>query len=184
MTVERVERHLVADTAGYSLCWWLSVSVLLAVLLAHALLSTSIARAEPATTIRLNWTEVFDRISPDPRTGIKSTKNMTVTLHGGREISQAYDTSAGRYTRSSVRSTQLGNDWRVGSNNVLVRTDNFPNHLRVMTVRVDGRSSCSLSVTHELKSGRTIYLYPMLSRPGQTGSYSRIVAQSANCSIK
>ena len=154
----------------------------LALLLA-SLPTIAAAQSDGATTIDLVWTEVFDRTKPNPRVGIQTRKTMTITLQGEKEITQTMESRAGRFNRSSSSTTQLGGGWRVASENVLVRTEEYPHHARVMTVTVDGRL-CSLTVVHQLKAGQSIYLHPMLSRPGQTGTYSKIATQSASCAIR
>lgn len=138
---------------------------------------------DPTTTLQLAWTERFDRISPNPKNGILTRKAMTLTLEGGNRLAQSFSTRSGRYRKNTERRQQLGKGWRVASENVLVRTENYPNHVRVMTVRVDGKS-CSLGVAHELKGGHSTYIHPMLSRPGEKGVYSQISTQSATCSIR
>jgi hypothetical protein len=180
-TTRRLAAILIVDVAG---CWRLSRQILMFAALLVPLSSTTAAQTEPTTTIHLVWTEAFDRITPDPRVGIQTRKSMTISLHGKNEITQTLESRAGRFNRSSTSRAQLGNGWRVGADNVLVRTDEYSHHVRVMTVTVDGRNLCSLSVVHQLKAGQSTYLHAMLSRPGQTGTYSRIATQSVDCSIK
>ncbi len=139
--------------------------------------------ADASTTIILDWIEVFDRSSPNPRSGIISNKTMTVVLTGGNRISQSYNTRSGKYTKGNTAELQLGSGWQVAAENVLTHRLDYPNHVRVITVRVNDRA-CSLAVTHELKSGQSVYRYPMISQPGRIGTYSRIATQSASCSIK
>lgn len=153
------------------------------------LITLSVTRAvfaqptDTSTTIVLDWTEIFDRSSPNPRTGIISNKTMTVVLKGGNRISQSYNARSGKFSKGNTAELQLGSGWQVEAENVLTHRLDYPNHVRVMTVRVND-GACSLVVTHDLKSGQSIYRYPMISQPGRIGTYSRIATQSAGCSIK
>jgi hypothetical protein len=160
-----------------------SPALLLPIVLFHCPSNIAFAQAATATTIHLVWTEVVDRTTPDPHVGIKTRKTMTVSLQADGKISQESESRSGQFNSHATSTTKLGGDWRVEAGNVLQRLDDYPNHVRVMRVTVDGRNFCSLSVTHELKAGRTTYSYPMISRPGQHGTYSRIATQSTSCSI-
>lgn len=138
--------------------------------------------AGDTTTVQLDWTEIFDRVSPSPKDGIRTRKQATLSLSAGNQIAEAQSSVSGKYNASSSRTDTLGGRWRVGQGNSLVKRQDYPHHTRTMTVRVEGRS-CSLTVTHNLKVGFSDYVHPMLSRPGQNGIYSRIATVSASCSI-
>ena len=144
--------------------------------------TAEVATAGDTTTVQLDWTEIFDRVSPNPKDGIRVRKQATLSLSGGNQIAEAQSSVAGKYNANSSWTDTLGGRWRVGENNSLVKRQDYPHHARTMTVRVEGRS-CSLTVTHDLKAGFSDYVHPMLSRPGQNGIYSRIATVSASCSV-
>lgn len=113
ITTRRLAAIVAADVSG-SGCR----KVLLLALLLVPLPTTAAAQAERATTIDLVWTEIFDRIKPDPRVGIQTRKTMTITLHGKNEITQTLESRSGRFNRSSSSTAQLVSGWRVASENV------------------------------------------------------------------
>lgn len=146
-------------------------------------LSAAPATASDATTLQLDWTEVVDRVSPNPQSGIVTRKRSSVSLAGTNQISEQRSSTSGRFSSGAAISDRLGGGWRVGNENSLIKSEDYPHHTRTMTVRVSG-NSCRLEVAHTLKPGFTDYVYPMLSRPGQQGTYSRIATLSTACSIR
>lgn len=141
------------------------------------------ALAGDATTVQLEWTEIVDRVSPNPRSGIITRKQASLSLSGQNQVAESRSSVSGRFGSRAATSGRLGGGWRVGENNSLVKSEDYPHHTRTMSVTVSG-SSCRLEVTHRLKAGFTDYVYPMLSRPGQHGVYSRLATQSTACSIR
>jgi hypothetical protein len=48
------------------------------------------------TTVRVSWTETFDRISPDLKPGMSQTKNLSLTLKDNKMASEAYSVTSGK----------------------------------------------------------------------------------------
>src|SRR5215470_5633234 len=151
-------------------------------LLALNLLTATSVYAD--TTIRVSWTETFDRISPDPTPGISQTKNLSLTLQDNKMAAESYSLTAGRnFAKSWTTSASLGRGWKVASANSLVRIDSFPNLTTVMRIVVTG-NTCTFSISHTMKPGAEYFLWPMSSQPGRAGRYTRLRASSTTCSIQ
>ena len=141
------------------------------------------ARDNGATRIQIDWQEVMDRVSPAPESNIHVSRRISLVLKGGNQVDQDFSSSAGRYQQSSSKAMTLGGGvWHVGSTNTLVRQDDFPHHVRTISVRVSGKA-CTASVAFRLKPGYRDYHTEMLSRPGETGTYSRLTSGYSRCSI-
>jgi hypothetical protein len=141
------------------------------------------AQENGATKIQIDWQEVMDRVSPAPESNIHVSRRISLVLKGGNQIDQDFSSTAGRFQQGSSKAMTLGGGvWRVGSANTLVRQDDYPHHVRMISVRVSGKG-CTASVTFRLKSGFGDYRTEMLSRPGETGTYSRLSSSYSCCSI-
>jgi hypothetical protein len=134
------------------------------------------------TKLTLTWTDSFDRTEPLPMKNILLQRQMTVTLNGGGNVTQRSRSTWGKENWDASFGAPLGKDWRVAGPNVLVRTNVFPNSVRVMRVTVTG-SSCTLAITDTLKSGAADYILPMTSQEGKAGHYSRLSTSNPNCRI-
>src|SRR5438132_1621760 len=122
------------------------------------------AQDNSATRIRIDWQEVMDRVSPAPESNIHVSRQISLVLKGGNQVDQDFSSAAGRYQQSSSKAVTLGGVWRVGSANMLVRQDDYPRHVRTISVRVSGKG-CTASVAFRLKPGYRDYQTEMLSRP-------------------
>jgi hypothetical protein len=141
------------------------------------------AQENSATKIQIDWQEVMDRVSPAPESNIHVSRRISLVLKGGNQIDQDFSSTAGRYQRGSSKAMTLGGGvWRVGSANTLVRQDDYPHHVRMISVSVSGKG-CTASVAFRLKAGYRDYRTEMLSRPGETGTYSRLTSSYSRCSI-
>jgi hypothetical protein len=143
----------------------------------------ALGQTSDTTTIRLVWLESFDRISPNPQSGISQTKNLTLTLRGDRRAEESYSLSSGNFSARWKEGAPLGQGWRVAGPNTLTRNDRFPNHTTAMKIIVTGKS-CTFSISHNLRKGAPYFLWPMTSQPGRAGRYSRIEAGNTRCSIE
>jgi hypothetical protein len=140
------------------------------------------AQENGATRVEIDWQEVMDRVSPAPESNIHVSRHISLVLKGGNRVDQDFSSTAGRYQAGSSKALTLGGVWRVGSTNTLVRQDDYPHHVRTISVRVSGKG-CTASVAFRLKPGHRDYQTDMLSRPGQTGTYSRLTTGYSRCSI-
>lgn len=156
--------------------------ILLAI--AGAVAGVRFSRAEDgATIIDIMWVEEVDRVSPDPRNGIRVTYRMELRLGADGAIAQSLDRKSAQFQAKSGATQTLGKEWRVAADNALYRDQEFSTHLRRFRIIVTGRT-CTLAVSHELTNGHTEYVTDMLSRPGVQGRYSRIRAVNWSCSIR
>ena len=147
---------------------------------------TPAANSEPAgsTKITLTWTEVMDRIEPQPMKNIHLQRNATLVLNNSKTIDQRTQTSYGGAVRWDDKfKTGLGKEWRVIGPNVLRRTNKFPNNTQIVQVTLNG-NSCTLTITHTLASGAQYYVFPMVSLPGKAGHYSRFETSNPACKIE
>jgi hypothetical protein len=158
--------------------------VKLALALTGLVLLAGSARAQTAGTTRIElvWTEVADRVSPEPMSNIKTEFFTTLVLNPGGQVQEISTAVSGRYTRSGDRSAALGQGWRVGQNNSITRSIEYPHHARELTITVNG-SECTLQVVQRLKPGYSDYWLPRLARSGQIGTYRRVETVSTRCTI-
>jgi hypothetical protein len=141
------------------------------------------AQENSVTRIQIDWQEVMDRVSPAPESNIHVSRRISLVLKGGNQVDQDFSSTAGRYQQNSSKAMTLGGGvWYVGSTNTLVRQDDYPHHVRTISVRVSGKG-CTASVAFRLKPGYRDYHTEMLSRPGETGTYSRLTSSYSRCSI-
>jgi hypothetical protein len=141
------------------------------------------AQENSVTKIQVDWEEIMDRVSPAPQANIHVARHISLALKSGNQIDQDFSETSGQYQHNSSTAATLGGGaWHVGSANTLVRVDDYPRHVRTVSVRVSGKL-CTASVAFRLKPGFRDYQTLMLSRPGETGTYSKLTSSYSRCSI-
>ena len=131
--------------------------------------------------IEIQWAETLDRIDPAPQTNIYVKHRIELVLDGNK-VQQSTSDDSGYHRKDYLSAAPLGGIWKVGLGNTVRRVDDHPTYVRTIVIRVAGRS-CTASVRNERKPGSRVYQMGMLSRPGTTGTYSRLETSSASCTI-
>lgn len=150
---------------------------------AVALLTAAVvSAASAATTIKINYTLVYDRIRPEPQRNVRATANFQINLSESGAVSEGLTRTAGRLSDNFKRGMKLGNGWQVAGENQLRRVINQPQSTLVLTVTTSG-SSCSLDVNFKLKPGFTEYKLRRIT-DGSMAFFTEPQIQSKSCSIR
>lgn len=157
---------------------------------ALALLSVS-AVTVPAladTQIHAEYTANYDRLRPDPHTGIHLKNGLDVTLSGSNNVQESNTRQTGKLSDNQSgrkilgQKSSEGGSWRVIGPNRLERTINNVQNVTVQTITVSG-SSCTLDVQFKLKPGFSEFTFKQV-RNGKLGYFTQPKVQSTSCTIR
>lgn len=135
-----------------------------------------------AAQIKAGYTMVYDRIRPDPQSGVKVTANFDVSLNESGAVAEQIKRNAGKANDRFDNKTKLGGGWRVTAANQLQRTIDQPQSTLVVTITTSG-SSCAVEAKWILKSGFTEFKFKRIT-DGSWAFFTQPQVTSTTCSIR
>ena len=156
-----------------------SYCCLLAIPLAFAFEAAQAQAGE--TVIHVVYNNHFVRVRPTAWAG-DVVWEMTIVLSGKNDVREESRASSARFSNSSNSEGTLGDArWRVIGPNLLQRTKDLPQSVRVDTIEIQG-DHCRAAWKFQLKPGFDEYEMSMLSTK-QWGFFSEARMVSSTCEI-
>lgn len=135
-----------------------------------------------AAQIKASYTMVYDRIRPDPQSGVKVTANFDVTLNESGGVDEQIKRNAGKSNDRFDSKMKLGGGWRVTAPNQLQRTISQPQSVLVVTITTSG-SSCTVHPKWTLKSGFNEFKFKRITDQSWA-FFTQPQVTSSTCSIR
>ena len=156
---------------------------ILTVMLTLATASSALAD----TQIQAKFSFRYDRIRPNPQSGIVVNQTVNATLSGEGNVSDTRIREAGRASDQKRNTKVLGAEsgalrWEVLDANKLRRTVNAPQSVQFLTITVNG-NTCTLDVVFKLKPGFREYQFNRIT-DGTTAYFTQPMIQSTSCTIR
>jgi hypothetical protein len=169
--------------------------------LATILVSPALAQDQKSTIIRVQITEVHDRLTPDSETDIKWTHDFVITMSGKNSIAESQtNTFAGspqhpatrrrvsNLTSQSDRETTLGRQegkatWQVLGPKKLRRIWAGQQFIMLWEIEIGDNNNCSIDAKYLLQKGFPDTIGPRAGT-GTMEHFSIQRIQSATCSIQ
>lgn len=139
--------------------------------------------------IHAEYTATYNRIRPDPYTGITLKHSVDVVLSGASDIKESATRQAGDKSDNRAitgvlgqRATDGNTAWKVAGPDRLERIVDGPQSIMTMFLTTAGRS-CKLDVMFELKGGYKEFMFKQI-RNGKMGYFTQPKITSTTCTIK